>query len=196
MLKIGITGGIGSGKSTICNLFRNLGVPIFSSDEEGRKILNEDEEVREEIKKLYGQDMFHSNGEIDRPRLASLVFSDPTAMENVVNLVHPKVQAKYEKWCVKNESSPYTLKEAAILFESGYYHDLDKIINVFAPKEVRMERVIKRDKSIKEEVMKRMRFQYTDEERNKLADFILMNEDLDSLLPQVMELHEIFVNET
>lgn len=195
MLKVGITGGIGSGKSTICNIFRNLGVPIFSSDEEGRKVLNEDEDVRKELRKLFGDDMFISDGSVDRPRLASLIFSDPNAMDQVVSLVHPKVQEKYETWCIKHESRPYTLKEAAILFESGYYHDLDKIIHVFAPKEVRMQRVIQRDKSIKEEVMKRMRFQYTDEERNKLADFILINEEIDTLLPQVMELHEIFVNE-
>lgn len=196
MLKIGITGGIGSGKSTICNMFRNLGVPIFSSDDEGRRILNEDEEVKRELIQLYGKDLYQADGTVDRPRLATLIFSDPKAMDQVVALVHPKVQEKYDAWCHKHESKPYTIKEAAILFESGYYHDLHKIINVFAPKEVRIERVIKRDKSIKEEVLKRMRFQYSDEERNRLADFIIMNEDREGLLPQIMELHEIFVNET
>mgnify|MGYP003683525081 CR=1 FL=1 len=196
MLKVGITGGIGSGKTTICNLFKNLGVPIFSSDIEGRIILNEDEEVRAEIVKTYGKDMFFSDGTLDRARMVTLIFSDPKALEHVSSLVHPKVQKRFEKWCAKNVGRPYVIKEAAILFESGHYHDLDKIINVFAPKEVRLERVISRDKTIKEDVMKRMRFQYSDEERNQLADFIIMNENIDDLMPQVMALHEVFINET
>lgn len=196
MLKIGITGGIGSGKTTICNIFKNLGVSIFNSDEHGRDLLNSDKQVKKQIVKLFGKDMYMSDGKIDRPRLAAVIFSDPNAMEKVTEIIHPKVQERFKKWCIKHEREPYILKEAAILFESGHYHDLDKIINVFAPKEDRIQRVMERDGVIEEEVKKRMRFQYSDEERNKLADFIIMNEDRNELLPQIMELHEIFLNET
>ncbi len=196
MLKVGITGGIGSGKSTICNIFRNLGVPIFTSDEVGREVLSKDEAVRKKIIRLFDQDIYLSNGEIDRVRLATIIFNDPQAMEQVTEIVHPAVQERFNAWCLNHADSPYVLKEAAILLESGHYHDLDKIINVFAPKEDRIKRVIERDGVIPEEVLKRMRFQYTDEERNKLADFIILNEDIEGLLPQVMELHEIFLNET
>jgi dephospho-CoA kinase len=196
MLKVGITGGIGSGKSTVCNLFRNLGVPIFSSDEIGRSILNNNEEVKQKVIILFGRDMYQNDGTIDRFRMGKLVFSDPQALEQISKIVHPLVQEQFELFCIKNESHSYILKEAAILFESGYFHDLNKIINVSAPKEERIKRVIERDKGIKEDVLKRMRFQYSDEERNKLADFILLNEDKEEILPQVMELHEIFINET
>lgn len=196
MLKIGITGGIGSGKTTVCNLFRNLGVPIFSSDDVGRKILNEDLSLKKEIINAFGRDMYCNDGTIDRARLAKFIFNDPRALEQVSSWVHPRVQREFDKWCLNFESRPYVMKEAAILFESGHYHDLDKIITVFAPKETWISRVMKRDNVIIEDVMKRMRFQFTDEERNKMADFIIMNEDLNELLPQVMELHEIFINET
>ncbi len=195
MLKVGITGGMGSGKSTVCNIFRNLGVPVFTSDEVGRDVLNTNEEIKEKVIKEFGKDMYQVNGKLDRARMASLVFSDPVALEKLTSLVHPKVQDQFNKWLANHEGRPYVVKEAAVLFESGMYHDLDKVITVFAPKEVRVERVIHRDQTIKEEVLKRMRFQYTDEERNRLADYIIMNENEEDLLPQVMQLNEIFINE-
>lgn len=195
MLKIGVTGGIGSGKSTVCNIFRNLGVPIFTSDVAGREILNQSAEVKEEVCKNFGKDMYDSEGQLDSARLAKLVFSDPIALDKLNSIVHPRVQNKFEEWQKYHESKSYVIKEAAILFETGLYHDLDKVITVFAPKEVRLERVMRRDGVIKEEVMKRMRFQYTDEERNRLADYIIINEEESDLLTQVMELNEIFLNE-
>lgn len=195
MLKVGITGGIGSGKTTVCNLFSNLGVKIFYADLEGRKLLNEDEELKNEVRKHFGKDMYHLHGALDRERMASLVFNDSSALEKLSALVHPKVNAVFNKWLELHQNKPYILKEAAILFETGYFHDLDKVITVFAPKEERIKRVMQRDGVTKEQVEKRIRHQYTDEERNKLADYIILNEgDLD-LLPQVMELHDIFLNE-
>lgn len=195
MLKIGITGGIGSGKSTVCNILKNLGVPIFDSDAEARKLLNENQELIDQVISNFGKDMYNAQGQLDRVRMANLVFNDPQSLEKLTSFVHPKVNERFEEWMLDHEHKSYVVKEAAILFESGNYHDLDKIINVFAPKEVRIKRVIKRDGSMKQNVEKRMRFQYTDEERNKLADFIIINEKLEDLLPQVMELHEIFLNE-
>lgn len=195
MLKIGITGGIGSGKTTACNIFGNLGVKIFYADTEGRRLLNEDNGLKRKVKKVFGKDMYDLNGKLDRQRMSKLVFSNPNALEELSALVHPKVNQVFEEWLLLHERKPYIIKEAAILFETGYYHNLDKIISVFAPKESRIQRVMKRDQVGKEEVERRMRFQYTDEERNKLADFIIVNEDDTDLLPQVMELHEILLNE-
>jgi len=196
MLRIGITGGMGSGKSTVCQMFSNLGVPVFSSDHEGRKLLNNDQEVIDKVREKFGSDMYTTNGSIDRERIGRLVFSDPKALESLSKIVHPKVNEAFNYWTRTHERSAYVLKEAAILFESGYYHDLDKIITVFAPKEVRIERVMKRDGMNKQDIEKRMLLQYTDEERNKLADFIIINDHRSKLLEQVMELHEILLNES
>jgi dephospho-CoA kinase len=139
--------------------------------------------------------MYDSHGKVYRERMANLVFNDLSALEELNSIVHPKVNEAFDEWCLQHEKEPYVIKEAAILLESGTYHDLDKIISVFAPKESRMERVMKRDKVSENDVKKRMRFQYSDEERNELADFIIMNEDGVDLLIQVMELHEILLNE-
>ena len=195
MLRIGLTGGIGSGKTSVSNILKNLGVPIFSSDEMGRKILNEDPKAKEEVEDAFGTDMYNSDGSLDRKRMANLVFNDPTSLVELNAIVHPKVNDAFEKWCTDHEKSPYIIKEAAILLETGAYHDLDKIVNVFAPRELRIERVMRRDKVSRDDVLKRMRFQYSEEERNELADFIVMNEKDTDLLPQVMEMHEILLNE-
>lgn len=195
MLKIGVTGGIGSGKSTVCRIFQNLGVKVFYSDIVARELLNTDLELKEVIEERFEKEMYNSDGHLDRQRMSKLVFNNPKALEELSSLVHPRVNIAFDKWLVENEKSPYVLKEAAILFESGNYHDLDKIINVFAPREERIQRVLKRDQVGRDEVERRMRFQYTDKERNDLADFIIVNEDESSLLAQIMELHEILLNE-
>jgi len=195
MLKIGITGGIGSGKTTASRIIRNLGVPVFASDEVGREALNKDKKLIKKVKRAFGEEMYLSDGSLNRVRLASLVFSNPQALEKLSSLVHPIVEMKFNDWCSLYEKRPYVLKEAAILFETGNYHGLDKVINVFAPREQRIQRVIKRDNTTKENVEKRIRFQYSDEERNELADYILMNEDGTDLLPEIMDLHEILLNE-
>ena len=195
MLTVGITGGIGSGKSTVSRILENLGVPVFYSDLEGRKVLNEDEAVKREVIEAFDKDMYNSKGELDRERMASLVFNDPRALSRLTTIVHPRVEQAFEEFCQTHENAAYVVKEAAILFESGTYHNLDKIVSVFAPKEDRIKRVMKRDGVSDQKVRKRMAFQYTDEERNELADLIIMNEEGVDLLPQIMELHEIFLNE-
>jgi dephospho-CoA kinase len=195
MLKVGITGGIGSGKTTISRILENLGVPVFNSDEVGRRILNEDEQVKQEVMEVFDKDMYNSKGELDRERMASVVFNDPRALNRLSAIVHPKVKQAFDEFCEEHQNAAYVVKEAAILFESGNYHDLDKIVSVFAPKEDRIKRVMKRDGVSEENVKRRMIFQYSDEERNELADFILMNEQGVDLLPEVMELHEIILNE-
>ncbi len=196
MLKIGITGGIGSGKSSVCRIIKNFGIPVFTTDDVGRELLNKDKKLIRKVKKIFGEEMYFTDGSLDRERLAAVVFNDPKELERISEMIHPLVQKKFEKWCSQYNKSPYILKEAAILFETGHYHDLDKVIHVFAPKSQRINRVIKRDNTTKEKVEKRMRFQYSDEERNRLADYIVMNEDGIDLLPEVMELHEILLNES
>lgn len=198
MLKIGVTGGMGSGKSTVCNIFRNLGVPIFTADSEGKELLNKDEETKRKVIKAFGEEMYSAEGEIDRKRMAQLVFSSPNDLEKLNAIIHPKVKERFEQWAKMYSNRPYVIKEAAILFESGSYQDLDKIISVFATKEQRINRIIKRDETNREDVERRMRFQFTDDERNELADFIIINEDGQEmkLLSQVIELHELFLNES
>lgn len=195
MLKVGITGGIGSGKSTVCNLLKNLGVPVFTSDTVGRFLLNNDSELKKQIKLRFDSDMYTANGELDRERMAQLVFNNPEELKKLNSLVHPRVKAEFDSWCFKNANKPYVVKEAAILFETGLHKELDKIVTVFCPKSIRIERIIKRDNTSREAIEKRMLNQYTDEERNDLADFIIMNDGKEDILPQVMELHEIFLNE-
>lgn len=195
MLRIGITGGMGSGKSTVCNIFKNLGVPVFNSDDVGKHLLNSDEPLKKIIIKTFDSDMYTSSGELDRIRMARLVFNDADELKKLNSLVHPRVRAEFDNWCHKNQSKPYVVQESAILFETGYYHELDKIITVFCPKNIRIDRILKRDDTTEQAILKRMLNQYTDEERNDLADFIIINDGNEDLLPQLMELHEILLNE-
>jgi dephospho-CoA kinase len=195
MLKIGVTGGIGSGKSTVCRIFKNLGVPVFTSDTVGKVLMDSDSQLKQQIMAEFGKDMYDSSGNLDRQRMANLIFNDNEAMQDLSDMVHPKVKKAFIAWCGQHEKKPYIIQEAAILFESGHYHDMDKIITVFCSQEERIRRVMERDNTNRELVLKRMRFQYSDEERNKLADFIIINEGDEDLLPQVMGLHEIFLNE-
>ena len=195
MLKVGITGGMGSGKSRVCNMLKNLGVPIFSSDDAGKYLLNNDDTLKRDIKKTFDSDMYTSSGRIDRDRMAKLVFNNPEELTKLNALVHPRVKAEFDSWCKKNEKKPYVVKEAAILFEIGKHKELDKMVTVFCPKEERIRRIILRDDATKESIEKRMIHQYTDAERNALADYILINDGKEDLLPQVMELHELLLNE-
>jgi len=195
MLKIGITGGIGSGKSTVCNILKNLGVPVFSSDDVGKFLLNNDDYLKTQIKKIFDRDMYTSTGRLDRERMAKLVFNNPDELEKLNELVHPKVKAEFDSWCKKNDKRPYVVKEAAILFETGLYLELNKMVTVFCSKEERIRRILKRDNTTKGQIEKRMIQQMTDDERNKLADYILINDGVEDLLPQVMELHELLLNE-
>lgn len=195
MLKIGITGGIGSGKSTVCNILKNLGVPVFSSDDAGKFLLNNDDYLKTQIKKIFDEDMYTSTGRLDRERMAKLVFNNPDELQKLNELVHPKVKAEFDSWCKKNDKRPYVVKEAAILFETGLYRELNKMVTVFCSKEERIRRIMKRDNTTKGQIEKRMIQQITDDERNKLADYILINDGVEDLLPQVMELHELLLNE-
>ncbi len=192
MIKVGITGGIGSGKTTVCKLFELLGIAVYYSDDEAKKILDGDSTVKSELLKLLGPTILNEFEEIDRKKTASIVFSDTTKLASLNAIVHPAVASHFEEWC-KKQSSPYILKEAAILFESGANKQVDKTILVTAPLQLKLSRVMARDKTTETEVLKRMANQLPDEEKIKLSDFFIQNNEEDLLIPQVLLVHHQLV---
>jgi dephospho-CoA kinase len=185
---VGITGGIGSGKSTVCRVFACLGIPVFDADDEGKKLYG-NEEVRKKVIALLGAEAY-AGDQLNRAAVAKRVFSDKKLLEGLNAIIHPAVQRVFAGWCEKNSASPYVLKEAAILFESGTDKDTDAVITVAAPKEVKIARVMARDKISAEDVEKRMRNQWSDEEKIKRSDFVIYNDEQQLLIPQVLKIHE------
>lgn len=191
MLKVGITGGIGSGKTTVCRLFELLGIPVFYADEESKKILEEDPAVHEAITKIFGKEIMDESGKPDRKKLGTLVFTDKSKLEALNGILHPAVGKRFENWVLDQKDAPYVLKEAAILFESGAYKQVDKVITVSAPKELRIARTVKRDSSRKEDVESRMNSQLSDKEREERAQYSVSNDEESPLIPQVLKIHEL-----
>jgi dephospho-CoA kinase len=191
MIKTGITGGIGSGKSVVCEIFRRLGVPIFNSDREARQLLEKDPAVLEAVKKNFGAGIYSSSGAPDRKRLATLVFSDEKKLHILNDILHPAVQNNFERWLSENQNVPYILKEAAIIFETGTDRHLDAVIAVSAPEELRIKRVAERDGVSPEEVKKRMAHQWSDEQRTRRAAYVIYNDEKQPVIPQVLHIHEL-----
>ncbi|HEY0030911.1 MAG TPA: dephospho-CoA kinase [Bacteroidia bacterium] len=187
MLKIGITGGIGSGKSTVCRVFELLGIPVYYADTESKKLLS-DAIVKAAILKLFGNSVLDEQKNIDRRKIAAQVFNDTAALENLNAILHPAVGIHFENW-LKKQHSPYVIKEAAILFESGAYKQVDQVIAVTAPLELKLKRTINRDKVSREEVLQRMNHQMSDEEKIKRSQFVINNDEKELLIPQVLEIH-------
>jgi len=170
---IGLTGGIGSGKTTVANYFKSYGIPVYIADDEARKIM-QSADIMEAIKDLFGADVFE-NETLNREKLAKIVFNNPESLEKLNGIVHPAVKKHFEQWLLQNLEAPYVIYEAAILFESGRYKDCDIIITVTAPIESRIQRVIKRDNTTRELVLKRINAQWTDEKRISKSDFVIEN---------------------
>ena len=190
MLKVGITGGIGSGKSTITSLFHDLGVPIYNSDERAKWLLSNDVDLMNQIKILFGQESY-SNNKLNRAHIANIVFQDNDMLKQLNAIVHPLVKIDFENWLLLQKKEPLVIKEAAILIESGAYKELDVLIVVLADKKTRIKRVINRDNVSKEEVEKRMETQISDSERLKFANFSVDNNtDQSNLKMQVGELYK------
>jgi dephospho-CoA kinase len=187
---VGITGGIGSGKSTVCKVFELLGVPVYYADEESKLLLN-DPLILNKLCAAFGPEVI-VEGKADRKKLSSIVFNDRQKLDTLNKIVHPAVKEHFEKWCSKNYASDYVIKEAAILFESETYMFVDKIITVTAPEELKIERVMKRDGVTEEDVRRRMLNQISDEEKMKRSDYVLMNDEKELLIPQLIELHAIY----
>lgn len=189
MIKIGITGGIGSGKTTVSKVFQLLGVPVYYSDDEAKKLLDENEEVNKSIVNVFGKEVMHEHALVDRKKLAAIVFNNKEKLAQLNAIVHPAVGKHFDNW-LKQQHTPYVLKEAAILFESGAYKQVDKTIVVTAPMELKVARVVKRDKVEAEEVIKRINNQMSDEDKVKRSDFVITNDETSLVIPQVLSIHE------
>lgn len=175
---IGLTGGIGSGKTTIAKYFQSFGIPVYIADEEAKKIM-QSAEIIEALKKEFGNAVF-DNDLLNREKLAKIVFNEPEKLEKLNFIVHPAVKKHFDQWILQQENAPFVIYEAAILFESGRHKDFDIIITVTAPKESRIERVIARDKSTRDLVLKRMNSQWTDKQRIEGSDFVIQNSSIET----------------
>jgi dephospho-CoA kinase len=189
MLKIGVTGGIGSGKTFICSVFSTLGIPVFNADGEAKTILNKDNDVISTIKELFGNDIYVNNS-IDRKKLAEIIFNNEEALTKINSLVHPKVRLAFKKWCLQYGHLPYVIQEAAILFESDAFKELDYTITVNASEATRIRRVMQRDNVAEEKIKERIKNQMSDKDRLKLADYVINNEDDTMILPQILDIHQ------
>ena len=189
MLKIGITGGIGSGKSTACLVFEKLGIPIYNSDKRAKDLMVEDEALVDSIKSTFGNEVY-SGKELNRSVLAGKVFKSKDELEKLNSLVHPAVGRDYKYWLSQYKEEKYTIKEAALLFEVGIYRTLDKVIMVTCPLEERLNRVMKRDGIDRKAVLNRINNQWTEEEKLKLADYFIYNDGSQLLIPQVLKIHK------
>ncbi|BBE16811.1 dephospho-CoA kinase [Aquipluma nitroreducens] len=187
MLKIGITGGIGSGKSTVCRVFSVMGIPVFEADKVARKLMDTDEEIHEKLVRLFGAAVYLPDQTVNRKYLAGIVFKDPSLLAKLNEIVHPVVRKTFFDWC-ERQKSPYIIHEAAILFESGFYKMMDKTITVVTNEDERIHRVMKRDGITIELVKERIKNQWSDEERMKLADFVIGNNDDQLIIPQIIEI--------
>ncbi len=188
MLKIGITGNIGSGKSTVAKIFAQLGIPVYDADSRAKKVMVEDKDLILGIKQLLGEDSYLPDGSLNRTLISQKVFSNKSLLEGLNALVHPAVFKDFDQW-VLSQHAPYILKEAALLFESGSYQTLDKIIVVAAHENLRLKRSMERDGSNEESVKARMKNQMLEEEKIKLADYRIYNNETDLLIPQVLNIH-------
>jgi dephospho-CoA kinase len=191
MKVVGITGGIGSGKTTACRIFEELGVPVYYADARAKALMTDNPMLRQRIIDEFGDKAFE-NGNLNRPYLAQLVFNDTGKLAVLNGLVHPAVAEDFDAWLETQKSAKYVLKEAAILFESGAYQDVDITVLVIAPEDLRVARVTERDGVNPEDVLKRMKNQWTQERKVKLADHILTNDGSQLLIPQVLALHKNF----
>lgn len=193
-LKVGITGGIGSGKSYVARIFKALGVPFYDADTEAKKLMNTDGQIRSALIKQFGGAVYLEDGQLNRAYLSSVVFTDEKRLQVLNAIVHPVVIQHGTDWA-EAQSYPYSLKEAALLFESGSYKSLDYTILVTAPLETRIKRVVKRDAVSREQVLDRINKQMPDEKKSEIADFVIANDENVPLLPQVLALHQQFLRE-
>ncbi len=177
---IGLTGGIGSGKSTVAKHYASLGIPVYIADDEARKLMNT-EKIIGKIIDVFGEEII-SEGKINRKKLSEIVFQQPPLLDKLNSIVHPEVHLHFQNWVKKHHEFPFVVKEAAILFESGSYKDCDKVILVTAPKSIRIARVMNRDKVSEEAVLKRMNQQWTEEKKIEFSDFVIHNINLQETL--------------
>lgn len=191
MLRIGLTGGIGSGKSVVAHIFKVLGIPVFDADAEAKKLMTEDEDLKRKIIEVFGEESY-DGAVLNRKYISSKVFNHPYQLEILNALVHPATVAAAERW-FHQQNAPYSIKEAALFFEAGTTENMDFIIGVHAPEHIRIHRVMKRDNVGREQVLTRMSRQIDEDIKMSLCDFVVENDEQQMVIPQVHALHEKFV---
>ncbi len=192
MLFVGLTGGIGSGKSTVAEIFKTLGIPVFDADKEAKRLMEQNEEVRLQVQQQFGSHIY-AEGILNRKALADLVFSDTYLLNKLNAIVHPVAIVAAKQWATQ-QNAPYLVKEAALLFEAGSAGHLQYIIGVSAPQALRINRVMKRDQSSRQQVLDRMKRQIDENIKLRLCDFVLVNDEQQLLTTQVLELHQKLIS--
>lgn len=191
MLKIGLTGGIGSGKTTVAKIFEVFGVPVYYADEASKKLMNEYEPLKKNIKDFFGADSY-TNGTLNKDYISKKIYDNPGNLQQLNAMVHPETLRDANEW-MEVQTFPYLIKEAAILFEAGAYKFLDKVIGVSTPINLRIKYLQKRNSFTVEDIMKRINMQMNEEEKMKRCDYIIYNNEMQLLIPQVLKLHEKFI---
>jgi len=193
MIKIGITGGIGSGKSIICQVFSILKVPVYHADAEAKMLTESDPTIRKQLEAVAGVNVFN-NGGLNRLLLADLIFNNSDMLEKINGIIHPKVAVHFKEWCTRHSQDPYIIHESAILFESNTYKDFQKIVAVTSPEDKRISRILNRNNMTIDRIRSIMMNQLPESEIVQRSDFVIINDDSQLIIPQVLELHHIFLH--
>ena len=188
-MKVGITGGIGAGKSIVTKIFMSLGIPVYNADEAAKRLMSTNSKLRNELQHLFGVEIFPVDEDFDRKKLASIVFNNPELLQQLNQLVHPAVGDDYQEWQQK-QTAHYTLREAAILYESGTHIDLDAVIMVDAPERIRIERIKERDGRSEDEIRAILKRQWPSEKIRERATFIIDNDEIHAVIPQALQIHQ------
>lgn len=187
-LSIGLTGGIGSGKSLVADFFKLLGIPVYSSDWEAKNLMQTNSLIRDKLIVAFGEAVYFENGDLNRSELAKIIFKNEEALKKVNAIVHPQVRLHYQEWLLKHTEAPYVIQESAILFDTGLYKNFDKIITVTADEAIRINRVVNRDSCTKESVLERMSKQISENEKIAKSDFVIYN-NVELVIPQILSIH-------
>jgi len=193
MIIVGLTGGIGSGKTTVAKQFFALGVPVYIADEEAKKLMHKSKIIKRKLLQLFG-DKVYVDGALNKPFIADIIFNDSSYLEKMNAIIHPRVAKHFKKWMLK-QTAPYVIKEVAILFENGGYKQCDYVITVTAPITLRIERLLKRDETTKRKIMAIMKNQWSDDEKVKLSDFVIDNTTLENTKSRVVSIHKQILKE-
>jgi dephospho-CoA kinase len=188
MIRVGVTGGIGSGKTHICSIFFRMNIPVYNADTEAKKLADHDPEIKEEIISLLSRKVYTKTG-LNRPLLADMIFRDSGLLEKINAIIHPRVAVHFKKWGDEKSSVPYIIQESAILFESNAYTIFDKIIVVFSPDEIRLRRLLQRENMTSERIQAIMSNQISEQEKIQRADYIVYNDEKQLVIPQVLNIH-------
>lgn len=188
MIKVAVTGGIGSGKSTVCEIFEKLGIPIFYADQSAKELMNSDNNIKEKLISYFGNEIFDEDEKLLREKFAEIIFNNKTYLKKVNEIVHPEVRKKFDEW-VLSQNAPFVIEETALVFESRQAQLFDKIILVTAPLEIRIERIMKRDNATRGKVLERLNNQFNDEMKIEESDFVITNDEKELIIPQIINIY-------